>query len=408
MPNETVEITLEDRIRGRVDQYFSSFNCQSEGTSILESILDGMPDAVFVKRDDTNIILGNPQCGRYINSTGTKKTHTGLALYDITDHHLLQLIECLTDDREMRSELWHEELQIFQFVSIKRFSISLPDQGRGVVVFIRDLTAEEELERQVLESHMRSMEKARFAALGEMAGGIAHEINNPLTIISGRAAQALAKLEMNPDIPGSNFTSAFELIIKHADRISRIVKGLRNCLRTADGVMDAAIDPTELVEDVLGISQERFKIAGVELYTELTPNLRIKGQRVPLSQVLLNLVNNAFDALKEHGVKNPQVNISARSNDGFLELRVWDNGPGVPSSIESKIMEPFFTTKGVGQGTGLGLSISRTIAQDHGGELSLDRSVAASCFLLIIPLSEQLRNVPTSAGGSFCETSTSC
>jgi signal transduction histidine kinase len=106
-------------------------------------------------------------------------------------------------------------------------------------------------------------------------------------------------------------------------------------------------------------------------------------REVQLSQVILNLLNNAFDAISE--LPNKWVHLESRMNEGIIEIRVIDSGSGIPEELREKILQPFFTTKEVGQGTGLGLSISKGIIESHGGTLSIDIKSQNTCFVIQIP-----------------------
>lgn len=225
-----------------------------------------------------------------------------------------------------------------------------------------------------------SLHASRLAALGEMASGIAHEINNPLTVILARASL----LEMRLEDPA--LQDSVKKIQHHAQRISKITRGLRYFSRdeSNDPMTEFALN--EIVEDSIAISSERSKSNGIRIYSEIENDLRGFGRGYQISQILINLLNNANDAVSQ--VPFGEIHVSAKRADNALVIRVWDNGPGVPAAIERKIMSPFFTTKEGGKGTGLGLSISLGIAKSHGGELKLNRSVAASCFEFTLPAPE--------------------
>lgn len=230
------------------------------------------------------------------------------------------------------------------------------------------------------EQGENSLHASRLAALGEMASGIAHEINNPLTVILARASL----IEMK--ITDAAVLDSIKKIQHHAQRISKITRGLRVFSREESSDPMSEFPLNEIMEDSLAISSERSKSNGVRIYSAIEDNLIGFGRGYQVSQILINLLNNANDAVA--GTAFGEIHLSAHREENKIKVRVWDNGPGVPSAIERKIMSPFFTTKGVGKGTGLGLSISLGIAKAHGGDLRLNRSISDSCFELTLPFAD--------------------
>lgn len=264
------------------------------------------------------------------------------------------------------------------------------EQGILICSVIRDITARKELEAQLEASRMQVVSSARLSALGMMAGGLAHEINNPLGIIHAYASNLL---EMARDgqisIPVLESSSAH--IKETAERIGSIVKSLRHIAREGDGDPILPASLRDLVERVLELSRERFRMHSIQLIcAPIDPQLHVPCREVEIAQVVMNLIQNAFDAVAESaGEKWVAVDVSTR--DDSVVVSVTDSGPGVPPPIRTRIMEPFFTTKPVGKGTGLGLSLSRSIAAGHGGELTLGERNGHTRFSLTLPLRKEDR-----------------
>ncbi len=239
--------------------------------------------------------------------------------------------------------------------------------------------------RELEGSRLRATESARLASLGEMASGIAHEINNPLAIIKASAEQLLVNSQ-NQEISSSVVQKAAQRINGVADRIAKIIMGLRTFAR------EGKADPFELasieavVTETLEFCMSRFKSNGIEVIVHpLAPELVVHGRGVQMSQVLLNLLNNAHDALRSSEVQAPRIEILGRKVGDLVEVHIVDNGVGIPQEIRTRIMQPFFTTKEVGKGTGLGLSISRSIMEDHRGELLLAKDPLPTRFIMRFP-----------------------
>jgi signal transduction histidine kinase len=224
---------------------------------------------------------------------------------------------------------------------------------------------------------------AKMSALGEMAGGIAHEINSPLAAIKNLVGQLQEVVDDDPvDRPVLKEMAADAE--KMTDRIARIVLSLRSFSR--DGTKDPfrPVNVRQLLDETLDLCGERLRSRRIRLDIEPFPaSLGFDGSATQVSQVLLNLLNNACDAIS--GMSDPWIRISVVASSDAIEIRVVDCGKGIPPAIREKLFQPFFTTKDIGKGTGLGLSISAGLAQGHGGQLHLDPHHPNTCFVLHLP-----------------------
>ncbi len=238
--------------------------------------------------------------------------------------------------------------------------------------------------KNIKRQHRLLLSQEKFKALGEMAGGIAHEINNPLTIIRGRAELLQNQIDKGTFDP-IKATADLAKIEQTVERIAQIVKGLRTFSRDAKADPMERVDLKEIVEETLDICRDRFEQEQIILRTELGDDVSCECRPTQISQVLLNLLNNAHDAVSKSDLKWVSVELSHAGKDRIL-LSVTDSGPGIHPNLTDKIMKPFFTTKQVGEGTGLGLSISKSIAEDHSGTLRSDTSSAHTRFVLELPV----------------------
>jgi PAS domain S-box-containing protein len=252
-----------------------------------------------------------------------------------------------------------------------------------------DITGRKEMEAQIEASREQIAASARLSALGMMAGGVAHEINNPLAIIHASAADLLRRIKDEGAVPVAIAKRNSERILETANRITRIIKSMRHLARegSQDRVRPASV--AKIVEETLEVCEERFKYHSVNLLLpNIDPALLVSCREVQIGQVLLNLLQNAFDAVVDlPGEKWIRLEVTA--DDGSVVFSVIDSGPGIPPELKPKIMEPFFTTKEVGKGTGLGLSLSRTIVEEHGGKLELADAAGHPCFSFRIPLAQK-------------------
>lgn len=246
-----------------------------------------------------------------------------------------------------------------------------------------DVTEEVEHAQAMDVQRSISANVAKMAALGEMAAGMAHEINNPLAIIMGKVQQ-IKDMFKNGEIDRVEAMDHCEKLQSTVNRIAVIIRGLRSFARDdrRDPMMPIVIE--NIVRETLSFCQARFANQGVELLvTEPFPNGKIECHPGQISQILLNLLNNAFDAVVDAPKKQIQLDVVLEKDE--LIFRVTDWGPGVPATAAQKLFQPFFTTKPAGKGTGLGLSISKGIAENHGGKIQLISAHAPTIFEVRLP-----------------------
>lgn len=242
-----------------------------------------------------------------------------------------------------------------------------------------------------LEQHKNNtMAFFKLSALGEMASGIAHEINNPLAAIMSRAEQLIDISEQERD-PRQQTKMIGQQIEKICLRIARTVNSVKNFARDEELEPMTKVSVSTLVETTLDICREKFK-GDVSLDVSISDALLSKNMPtvschpIQISQVLLNLLSNAHYAAAQSEEKWVRIEIKNQIDD--VEFSVTDSGAGIPAELRAKIMQPFFTTKPIGQGTGIGLSISGKIMQDHGSTLELDETSKTTRFVFRLKKSE--------------------
>jgi len=249
----------------------------------------------------------------------------------------------------------------------------------------RVLEAEQRMlaQRQLQAQQMQSVQSAKLASLGEMAGGVAHEINNPLQVILS-ASEFLKDLMTDQNLDREGLIESVHMIANTAQRIDKIVKGLKYFAREGSLDQRQLHSLGNLFEDTLSFCRERFVSRGVRLEVpKMRDPLFLKINAIAISQVLLNLLNNAFDAVV--GQQDSWVKMDLDVFDGMISISVSDSGEGIDPSLRDKIMNPFFTTKPIGVGTGLGLSVSKGLVEAHGGRLYLDSEVKNTRFVIELP-----------------------
>jgi len=296
--------------------------------------------------------------------------HAGWVVYE----DVFLIYSCI----QSRRQLWE--------ISFRQAALEAVNEDIEETIRIR--TSELEHTHEALEVHRaRSAESAKMAALGEMAAGIAHEINNPLAIIHGNAGQLKEMAEMGTP-PTGDVTKMAKKIEATAMRISKIVKSLRSFAREAQDDPFQCVPVKTIIEDTIEFCRERFRSHTTDLIVDPIPeSLRIECRSVQVSQVILNLLNNAKDATET--LPEKWVRLSTQDLGNTVEIAVTDSGKGIPQEIRAKILQPFFTTKEVGKGTGLGLSVSKGIVESHRGKLILDYQSPNTRFLVRLPKTQE-------------------
>ncbi|HLT35217.1 MAG TPA: ATP-binding protein [Enhygromyxa sp.] len=247
---------------------------------------------------------------------------------------------------------------------------------RGAVLVGLDLRIRRALEKQVLQSQ-------KMAAVGLLAAGIAHEINNPLSGVVGYS-KLLLERQLEP-----NIREKVERIAQSGERCRKIVEGVLLFSRSQQGGVRTEVDLGALVDRVVRIGEYQWKMHNVRILREpeqrspaLAP-LTVMADSDQLEQVLLNLLSNAVDAMPRGGTV--RISLAAEPDDA-VSFAVSDEGIGIPEEIRDSIFDPFFSTKEIGKGTGLGLSISYGIVRDHGGDILLESQAGrGTTFRVILP-----------------------
>ena len=278
--------------------------------------------------------------------------------------------------------------------------------GRPIGELRRAYEALHKAHLELQQAQRKLVEQEKMASLGRLVAGVAHELNNPISFVYGNIHTleryrrgldgyihrletiadprevARLKREMKIDAILADLAPLIDGTLEGAVRISEIVKNLRR-LSFSRSNQREIVDLTRLIGTAVQWAV-RAKNVRARLDTDFEPGLTVEGQEGQIHQVLVNLVDNALDAVRHVG--DPQVTVTTRSQGGDVIIEVADNGEGIRDGVADKIFEPFFTTKVVGEGTGLGLWISYSIARDHGGSLTAhNRSPRGAAFRLTLP-----------------------
>jgi len=329
------------------------------------AIFDNIPNPVFVLDPDTYEII---DCNESV------ETVYGCSRTEANNHSFLELF------RPAEREEYAAKLKASEFMNQARH---VTKDGRTIYVNIRvspseyigqrvllvttsDITERLEMEQQLIQA-------SKMATLGEMATGVAHELNQPLSVIKTASNYFMRKVNRSEPIENKNLSTMAGKISTNVDRATKIINHLREFGRKSAVKMEK-VRLNNVLRDAHDILSEQLKLRGIEVVWSLQENLPpIIGDAGRLEQVFLNLLINARDAIEEKkedtGVKGGRITIKTQSKQTTVIVEVGDTGPGIPDTVVGKIFEPFFTTKKLGKGTGLGLSISYGIVKDCGGTI---------------------------------------
>jgi two-component system, NtrC family, sensor kinase len=270
--------------------------------------------------------------------------------------------------------------------SVQKTQEELEQHNQNLEQMVRERTQRlEEAQQQVLQSE-------KMAAVGQLAAGVAHELNNPLGGILGYAQFALEKVQkgsLNETEIGafSRYLSDIEL---QARRCKMIVKNLLKFSRSSNKEEFGLVDINASLEEVFLFTSHQLGMKDIHLNKQLQPDLpHIVGNANSLQQVFTNIIINSMQSMSEGGELVVRTSIEKPVGEfgGALAIMFKDSGSGIPKENLSKIFEPFFTTKKVGEGTGLGLAVSYGIIRDHGGDIKAESTVdVGSTFTVVLPI----------------------
>lgn len=254
---------------------------------------------------------------------------------------------------------------------------------QAIMLTFSDITEMRKAQQELLQNQVALAQSSRLSSLGEMAGGIAHEINNPLAIVHGNL-QILKKQVQHSGAEARDFESKIDRCLNAVHRIAKIIKSMKSLSRDSSTDEPVPHRLKDIFENTTAICLEKIHLQGIKLKSELDHSAVVCVHESEIGQVFLNLIQNSIDALEKSPVK--EISVTSRIQNGTVLIQFQDTGPGIPAEFRQKIMQPFFTTKEVGRGTGLGLSISQKIMQKHGGSLRLDPDNSKTSFVLELPL----------------------
>jgi histidine kinase len=378
------------------------FNEHNEIVSVMElsvniTILKALEEELSKSEEAYRLLFNNDPSPIFVVERATFKILDGnIRALDLYRYSKTELMDKTFFD--LVPEEAHPELKIF-FLKNQVFLEKIKQVRKDGMVFFVNLrasqgvyldtpvfiiTANDITER--IQTEQQLAQTSKMATLGELSAGVAHELNQPLTVIKTGSNFILRKVRDKQPISEEDLTTLAKEMDAQVDRASRIINHLREFGRKTE-IHKSAIQVNEAITGMLTVIGKQLELRKIKVVLDLDAELpRILGDKNRLEQVFLNLSMNARDALEEKEGADKVIRIRSFFESPWVTIEFFDNGCGIPAEIQEKIFEPFFSTKGVGQGTGLGLSISYGIIRDYQGQIKVaSRKGEGTTFTLLFP-----------------------
>ena len=355
-----------------------------EHRRFTDLIIDSLPLGLYVVDRDYRIQTWNRK--RETGTQGLRRDDVvGRPVFEVLTRQPAAQLRADFDRVFTTGEIQQREIEVVAGGETRYYRLSkIPmrlegDEITHVITIGEDLTEWQRMQSQITQAD-------KLAAVGQLAAGVMHEINNPLATISACVAAIQGRLPDTLWDGAASVREYLEIIDKEVDRCTGIVDGLLDFSRPK-GKSKGAVALNRLVADTLFLLKHHQRFKHLHVVLELDPNEpRAVGNAEQLIQVLMALTLNAFDALDEGGTLILRT-AGGRGRADEVMVEVEDNGAGIPGADQSKIFEPFFTTKPPGRGTGLGLSICYGIVEDHRGRIEVDSAPGrGSIFRVFLPV----------------------
>ena len=361
---------------------FSDVSAIKNAQENFKQVFDYAPVGIVQMNSDFNILDANPnflQLIHYSKEEVKMKNFFYLCVQEggnLGASQFLKFSQVPAQAFEVKFKTRDEKI-VWGRVSSRSITEAGESNNFRILALIEDITQMKLLEERLDAERAKTLQNAKLASLGEMAAGVAHEINNPLSIISA----ALFMLKKDAHGKAISEEQALEravLIERSVERIKKIVTGLRKFSRVTSPNDFARVPVSALLKDTIEMTYPKTHMNDVSLEISCETEKNVKGNEIELQQVLVNLIHNAVDAIKA-GLDR-WIKIKAFDEGDEIVIQVINSGEKMSPEVIEKLFHPFFTTKPVGEGTGLGLSISKGILESHDGTLSLNEKSPNTCF----------------------------
>ncbi len=380
--HSAMEISLDITARKLLEQELE------KSEQKYHAIFNSIPNAVFVLNEETMRIL---DCNNSVAAVyGYKKEEmVGKSFLELHEPEERDHYAWLLRTKSVLNQAKQRHMSGSRLYVSIRMSPSEYDGQKVLLVTASDITKRLEAEEQLAQA-------GKMAVLGEMATGVAHELNQPLSVIKTVSSFFIKKINAGQQLETETLNAMLQKVDSNVDRATKIITHMRLFARKSE-VRAAQVMVNDVLERAFDIFNQQLKARGIEVERKFAPNLpAIMADPDRLEQVFINLLLNARDAIderwegKEAESGDKTITISTQEAEGKIIVEIQDTGPGVAEAYRDKIFDPFFTTKEVGKGTGLGLSISYGIVKDCGGDIWVKPGNGpGACFVISFPLRKE-------------------
>lgn len=355
----------------------------------LRAIIESEPECVKLQAADGTVLEINPAGLRLVDAERPEDI-IGKRIYCVVAPEYIDIY------RENMRRVFSGEAVVYDFKAItlkgricwmETHAVPLRD-ARGTIYALlgitRDITEHKRAEEQARRHQAELAHVARLSTMGEMATGLAHELNQPLSAIANFARGCIRRLRSG-QVAAEELIEPMEEVCEQAERAGEILRHVRDFVRKSDLKMNK-VDINHTVRTIMKLVDLEARQHGAAIRLDLAEQLpSVRADQIMIEQVICNMVRNAAEAMDEARVARREVVIRTRPNGGgTVEVEISDTGPGISATIADHVFDQFFTTKP--DGVGMGLSISRSIVEAHGGRLSLEPAFVGASFRFTLPV----------------------
>ncbi|MBI4872558.1 MAG: response regulator [Candidatus Riflebacteria bacterium] len=345
-----------------------------------EKILSTIPLALLVLDRQCHGLTANSHFARLFSHDAA--TVRGRSLAELVPSEALQRA---VDTASSQHKLVEAEVKLRSGENDLWFDMAVSGESTELILCVfDDITQKKHTTEMEKQLQVQLLQSEKLSALGELVSGVAHELNNPLAIISGYSELLMEETDL-----ADQTKDLMKEIAKSSFRCKKIVENLLTFARQHKPEREL-IDLNQIVRDALALRAHQLRVDNIAVVDELTSVSATIADPYQLQQVFFNIINNAYQAMKSLRKEGNKLTVRSRERDGMVRIEIGDNGPGIPDALMKRIFDPFFTTKKLGEGTGLGLSISYGIVKEHQGKITVESAAGqGATFVVEIPINQQ-------------------
>ena len=382
---------VEQRIPEKESGHESVLDRLLENEFRLRTIIESEPECVKLQAEDGTVLEINPAGLRLVDANQPADI-IGRKIYSVVAPEYIEIY------RENMRRVFAGEAVVYEFRAItltnrirwmETHAAPLRDARGHIYALLgitRDITEHKQAEEQARRHQTELARVARLSTMGEMATGIAHELNQPLSAIANFSRGCIRRLRSG-EITTEEMIEPLVEVCEQAERAGEILRHVRDFVRKSE-LKTKPMDINQIVRAVVKFTEHEARHHRTMMHLQLDPKLpKVEADSIMIEQVICNLVRNAVEAMAE--ANSPRREITIRTHlfgNGAIEIEIGDTGPGIDEAIMDQVFDQFFTTKP--DGVGMGLSISRSIIESHGGHVRAESGGTGASFRFTLPTSE--------------------